>query len=648
MRLAFCFTQGNTIKRCKRKKDMLKEIKFIGEEKFLFGIKEMQKQLCFEMKEDGDKIVCKKQGEGIHIEFLQGQANVSYERDCDFFRAFSLALQYVGEEREDICVKCDYVRFGSMQNCSTRVMSIDGIKKFIRQNALMGYNYLQLYTETSFEVPEEPYFGYMKGRFSKEELKEIVAYGKKFEVELVPCIQTLGHMSELFKWDQYYEVKDIERVMLVDYERTYQLIENMMRSLAECFDTKRINLGTDEAYFMGLGRYLWFIDKTPQDRSLLFIKHLKRVLTIAKKYGFEQPSIWYDNIFHIEFKGYSIPPWWLEAEFSKEIRESFPDVQMIFWNYTPKTPFEFTRSINMIKQLSSPVSFASMAHGYTSFAPANYITETLVEPARVGCKQNGIDDIMITWWGASLSPMALLPSYYNYIEKSGVAEGYDFNERSKFLFGYTYDEMKMLDLPNILEKEEKSTGMAEGKNPPFYILADDPLLGIMSMHVPENAEELYNNYAKKFAELAKRDAEFSYIFSFEKVLCEMLAVKCNFSKDLQKAYLAGDKATISVLADKIPLIIEKIEAFYEAYHSYWLTFNKTMGWEIVTSNVGGLILRFKTVRQLLQDYLAGKVDKIEELEQERLPYVNGAENKTVSARDWAYISTTSFKFNYFN
>ena len=168
-------------------------------------------------------------------------------------------------------------------------MSVDGVKKFIRQSALMGYNYLQLYTEITFEVPEEPYFGYMKGRYTKEELKEIVAYGKRFEVELVPCTQTLGHMAELFKWKQYYEVKDIERVLL------------------------------------------------------------------AEKYGFTKPSIWYDNVFHIEFKGYSIPPMWLQSEFSEEIRAAFPQVQMIFWNYVPYSVFNFTRAVNMIKQLSSSV-----------------------------------------------------------------------------------------------------------------------------------------------------------------------------------------------------------------------------------------------------------------------------------------------------
>jgi len=40
----------------------------------------------------------------------------------------------------------------------------------------MSYDSLMLYTEDTFELPGYPYFGHMRGRFSKEELKEIDDY----------------------------------------------------------------------------------------------------------------------------------------------------------------------------------------------------------------------------------------------------------------------------------------------------------------------------------------------------------------------------------------------------------------------------------------------------------------------------------------
>ena len=84
---------------------------------------------------------------------------------------------------------------------------------------------------------------------------------------------------------------------------------------------------------MGFGRYHWFIDDSGPDRSLLFIRHLKRVIALAEKYGFTKPAVWFDNLFEINYKGYITPPVWLWRDFSREIRESFPKVRLIFWNY---------------------------------------------------------------------------------------------------------------------------------------------------------------------------------------------------------------------------------------------------------------------------------------------------------------------------
>ena len=617
----------------------MKKIKFSGDEKFIFGLNELSEQFGFVLSDDGIPFVCEKGGEGITADITPLSVTLRYGKDGDFFRAFSLALQYMGQTRH-IKVESGFKRFGTMLNCSDKPLNVCFIKNFIRKSALMGYNYLQLYTEVTYEIPSEPYFGYMKGRYSQDELKDIVGYGKKFGVELVPCIQTLGHMQHLFKWDRFSDLHDIERVMLIDYEGTYALIEKMLGSLSECFDTDRINLGMDEAYFAGFGRYNWFVDPNKPDLSELFIKHLKRVLALAEKYGFSKPSIWFDNLFGINYKGYINPPVWLFDDFRKEIRESFPAVQMIFWNYVLTDESDFSRIVGYIRQLSDNISFASMAHGYTSFAPDNAQTAKLVATAKNACKANGIDDIMITWWGGMLSPLALTAGLYDYIERCGESCGYDADERCKFLFGYGYGELSKLDLPNYIEKNVAATGMAEGKNPPFYILADDLLLGIMSAHVPENASEIYSKYSKELLKLSERGGEYSVIFAFESKLCELLAVKCDLPRKIKSAYDLRDKTALKKIAAVLPSLAEKIEEFHSAYADYWKTFNKSFGWEVFDNRLGGIVMRVKTVKKLLEEYADGKIDFIEELECERLPVRKGNEGKTVATGSWNYCATT--------
>lgn len=619
----------------------MKKIKFIGNEKFLPGLAEVKDQLKITLEDGGYEIACVCEGSGITVDIAGHKATVTYGKDCLFFRAFSLAAQYVDGEDRKITVEPQFNRFGTMQNSASLVMSVEGIKEIIRQQALMGMDYLELYTEFSYEIPGEPYFGYMKGRLSQKELQELDAYGKMMGVEMVPCIQTLGHMAGLFKWGAYGQVSDIAGTLLCDYEPTYELIEKMLRSMRQSYSTTRINLGMDEAYFMGKGRYHWFVDDTLPDPSMMYIRHLKRVIEIAKKVGYEDIAIWYDNLFEINYKGYICPPEWLWKDFSKEITESFPDVRLIIWHYVVTDVEEFKTIVAHTRQLSENVSFASMVHGYTSFAPENYITKMLVDCAKEGCKACGIDDMMITWWGGKSSSMAQLGGYYHYIESCGENSGYDFNDRARFLFGYTYDELCALDLPNRIQQGAGPTGMAEGNNPPFYIMADDPLLGMMEKHIPLDAAETYEKQAAILGELAQRDSAFSYIYEFEAVLCKTLAVKCDLPRDIKQAYDKGDMAALrQIAAEQIPAVIVALEEFHQAYYSYWLHFNKTMGWERFESMLGGQMLRLKSVAKLLTDYADGKVSRIEELEQERLPLSPNSDGKVTCMRDWYYAATT--------
>ena len=61
----------------------------------------------------------------------------------------------------------------------------------------MGLNAVCLYTEDTYEVPNEPFFGYLRGRYETSELKELDDYAADFGIEMFPCIQTLGHMEQV-------------------------------------------------------------------------------------------------------------------------------------------------------------------------------------------------------------------------------------------------------------------------------------------------------------------------------------------------------------------------------------------------------------------------------------------------------------------
>ena len=111
---------------------------------------------------------------------------------------------------------------GVMLDCSRNaVLKVDAVKQYAAMLKKMGYNTLMLYTEDTYEVDNQPFFGHLRGRYSKAELKEMDAYCCQLGIELIPCIQTLAHLGNMFKWESvYHEVNDSDNILLIGEEKT--------------------------------------------------------------------------------------------------------------------------------------------------------------------------------------------------------------------------------------------------------------------------------------------------------------------------------------------------------------------------------------------------------------------------------------------
>jgi hypothetical protein len=69
---------------------------------------------------------------------------------------------------------CKFETVGLMIDVSRNaVMSIEGWRRFLPLISEMGYNAIFLYMEDVYEVIDEPFFGYMRGRYTLSELSEL-------------------------------------------------------------------------------------------------------------------------------------------------------------------------------------------------------------------------------------------------------------------------------------------------------------------------------------------------------------------------------------------------------------------------------------------------------------------------------------------
>src|SRR5690606_4541998 len=183
----------------------------------------------------------------LSIEFSNKKLNLGYKHLSDIFFGLGLVIQ----KKQDFSLKVSkrVERLTYMVDVSRNaVLKVETIKKLVEYLAFFGYSSLQLYTEDTFEMEDEPYFGYMRGAYTKQEIKEIETYAANFGLELVPCIQTLAHLNGIKRYGAYSGLFDTADILLVEDDKTYELIEKMIKTSHDNFGSKYINIGMDEAY----------------------------------------------------------------------------------------------------------------------------------------------------------------------------------------------------------------------------------------------------------------------------------------------------------------------------------------------------------------------------------------------------------------
>lgn len=90
----------------------------------------------------------------------------------------------------------------------------------LRKMALMGMSVAMLYTEDTYEIPQQPYFGYLRGRYTQQQLRELDRYAADLGIELIPCIQTLAHLERALHWPQNDpDLRDTEDCLMVGRKR---------------------------------------------------------------------------------------------------------------------------------------------------------------------------------------------------------------------------------------------------------------------------------------------------------------------------------------------------------------------------------------------------------------------------------------------
>ena len=551
-------------------------------------------------------------------------------------------------------------RNGVMLDCSRNsVLTMDMIKWYIRFEASLGMNTMMLYTEDTYEVEEYPYFGAYRGRYSSEELHELAVYADQFGIEMIPCIQALAHLKNTLRWEAMAGMQDTDDILMVGESEVYRFVEACIRRATEPFLTKRVHLGMDEAWSLGLGKYLHKNGYHP--KSEIMAAHLEQVAQICRKLGLE-PMIWSDMYLRMSSQNndyYDLP---LDADLSGAVKPP-ADVALVYWDYYHTDENFYRQYLRMHSQLSDKVIFAGGGWVWNGVSPNLKGAKDTTEPAMRAVKEAGIREAVCTMWqddGAETPMGAGLSSIVRFAEHGFAKEVSEeaLKEQFEFLTGTSWEACE------ILGEFDRPQGSAFYDNPSKYLLYQDVLIGlfdeqIRNWDVKSYYEGLRDRLLKALEEGMKRNCTqkncmqilqrgggyAEEVLSLYVCLADALSVKAPLGRKMHEAYEKKDRQALAALAEKeIPLAMEKIRVYRDRREALWNRESRIFGFEVLDIRIGGLLARLESAKKRVESWLNGKVDSLPELEEPRLPFrpvKEGEEHTLCACNSWKTIISAS-------
>jgi hexosaminidase len=561
----------------------------------------------------------------LRVNFSWEILEIEYLRKSDAFRALSLIMsQEITRSDGLIEEKNSFENLGFMLDCSRNaVMSVDCVKRFLRRLALMGYNVFMLYTEDTYEMPDYPFFGYLRGAYTAEEFKELDDYAYNLGIEIIPCIQTLGHLEQILQWDAFSEVKDTPYTLLPGEEKTYKLIEDMIDAATAPLRSKRIHIGMDEARMLGSGVYKTrFSEKSAAE---LTVEHLEYVYSMCKKRGLK-PIIWNDCIFRngTTYEGYYDS----DAPIPEHLLSKIPeDVQMVHWDYWHNKESDYADYIDYHRKCGREPIIAPCAVATARFWCAIEHAFRSVVPCVKACKQKNIKEMLITTWGddgsevdfMSTLPVAQLLAEYAYndiFEQDKLDNNFRAVNNAEFK---DYRKACHIDLfPSQQNAEYQNANCAK------WLLWDDPLLGLCEpYHEDELVSEHYRTLAEDLESVAESGGYANSRLRFPAQIARTLFHKADLRKKIVNAYQAKNKEKLSgLLKNDVRKLIENTERLWMIHRDMWFATNKPFGWEVIEGRYGRLIARLKTLKKRLEMYLDGECCSLPEFETKLYKFIS--------------------------
>ncbi len=499
------------------------------------------------------------------------------------------------------------------------IMRAEKVKVFLSHLALMGVNTFMLYTETTFTIPAEPYFGYLSGRYSPKEIREIDSYAFSLGIEMIPCVQTLAHLARMFQWPHYENLKDTAHVFLVDEKKTYQFIKKLLKAASAPYRSRKIHIGLDEANDLGLGKYM--ARNGYHNKTDIMSKHLGHLNQLLKELKFDQVYMWSDMYFRAASSSGSYYD--RKSRVPLKLKKAAPaNIDLVYWDYFHQKQKFYLEWIERHEDIKEGTVFAAGAWNWNRLWTNYKQAVNTIQPAMKAVKKKNIKHTILTLWGDdaneadTFSTLPVLQYYTEHCFNNNIqpdkvkqhlkgSSDIDYND---FLPAGSFDDYSFI------------TRTHGGNNYSKVLFWEDPLFGTYQFFARNrNLKKHFAALHKQLEKTQNKKGKYNYKLKAAHLFSAVLTKKCDLPQRIRRAYLAGNKKQLEkILCHDLPSLKRLYQQARKMHRQNWMENYQANGWEVIEGRYGAMLLRLDTCRERIKRYIKGKIRVIEELEEKRL------------------------------
>ena len=227
-------------------------------------------------------------GQSYHLEIRPNRIQLQAEGPPGLRYAVETLVQLVGPKGEvpagHIEDAPDLALRGILIDISRgKVPKLDTLRALVDTCVRLKLNTLMLYTEHTFRFRRHPEIGSDAWPLDAATIRELDAYAAANHVELIPTLQSLGHMHHILNIPRYRDLAASDRRWSLSPSKpgTYQLLKDLYDEYLPNFRSRLFNANCDEP--VGL----------EDDKS--YLEHIEHVRELAVAHG-KRTMIWADVV----------------------------------------------------------------------------------------------------------------------------------------------------------------------------------------------------------------------------------------------------------------------------------------------------------------------------------------------------------------